>query len=137
MREKVTLNFKKNWVVAVTRKGNTMFNTKRDFYTAIINAEVSEDLRDYARMLIEKMDATNAARKAKPTKAQLENAPLIDKIVEMLNDEPQTASDLAVPMDIKVQKASALLRLAVKEGRAASHDLKIKGKGSCKGYTRC
>ena len=88
-------------------------------------------------MLIEKMDATNAARKAKPTKAQLENAPLIDKIVEMLNDEPQTASDLAVPMDIKVQKASALLRLAVKEGRAASHGLKIKGKGSCKGYTRC
>ena len=54
----------------------------------------------------------------------------------MLNEEPKTASDLCVPMGIKPQKASALLRRAVKEGKAVSLDVKVKGKGTQKGYVR-
>ena len=114
---------------------NTM--TKRDFYTAIINTEeLSEELRAYAASAIEKLDSANAKRAAKPTKAQLENAPLIARIVEMLDSEPKTASDLCESMGVKVQKASALLRAAVKEGKANVIDVKVKGKGTCKGYTR-
>ena len=146
MRERVTLLLqKKTWVAtdAVAhsrRKENTMTNTsmtRRDFFTAIMNAEtLSDELRAFAQASLEKIDETNAKRAAKPSKTAVENAPLVEQIVEMLGNEPQTASDLAVPMGVKVQKASALLRAAVKEGKAISHDVKIKGKGTCKGYTR-
>ena len=37
-------------------------------------------------------------------------------------------------MGISVQKASALARLAVKDGRAVSEDVKVTGKGMQKGY---
>ncbi len=111
--------------------------TRRDFFTAIMNAEnLSDELRAFAQASLEKLDETNAKRAAKPSKAAIENAPLIEQIVEMLGDEPKTASDLAEPMGVKVQKASALLRGAVAQGLAVSQDLKIKGKGTCKGYTK-
>ena len=110
--------------------------TRRDFYTAIANAESLETpIREYAKSAIEKMDATNAARKEKPSKAQLANAPLIEQIVQMLDETPKTATDLAVPMGIKVQKASALLRAAVAQGKAHVQDVKVKSKGTQKGYT--
>ncbi len=111
--------------------------TRRDFFNAIANTEtLSAELRDFATAAIQKLDETNAKRAAKPSKAAIENAPLVEQIVGMLGDEPKTASDLCVPMGVKVQKASALLRTAVKEGKAVSHDVKIKGKGTVKGYTK-
>lgn len=111
--------------------------TRRDFFNAIANTEtLSDELRAFAAAAITKMDETNAKRAAKPSKTAIANAPLIEQIVDMLSEEPKTATELAEPMGIKVQKASALLRAAVKEGKANSHDVKIKGKGTCKGYTR-
>lgn len=111
--------------------------TKREFYTAIsTNENLSNEIQSFAKAQIEALDNTLAKRREKPTKASVENAPLIAQIVEMLTDEPKTATDLATPMGVKVQKASALLRAAVKEGLANSHDVKIKGKGVQKGYTK-
>jgi len=111
--------------------------TKREFYTAIANDEsLSDELRAYASAAIQKLDETNAKRAAKPSKASIENGPLVDQIVEMLTDEPKTASDLAEPMELGVHKVSSLLQRAVKEGRAISCDVKIPSKGTQKGYTK-
>ena len=111
--------------------------TKRDFFNTIANTEsLSDELREFATAQITALDATLAKRREKPTKASIENAPLVEQIITMLGDEPKTASDLAEPMGIKVQKASALLRRAVAEGKANSLDVKIKGKGTCKGYVK-
>ena len=111
--------------------------TRRDFFNAIAKTEtLSDELRAFAKAAIVKMDETNAKRKEKPSKTAIENAPLVNAIVEILNDEPKTATDLAKVMNVKVQKASALLRIAVKEGKAFSQDVKIKGKGIQKGYTK-
>lgn len=110
--------------------------TKREFYTAISeNETLSTEMRDFATAAIASLDATLAKRREKPSKAQVENAPLIDQIVGLLTSEPQTASDLAPKMEMKVQKASALLRAAVAQGRAISMDVKVKSKGTQKGYT--
>jgi len=111
--------------------------TRRDFFSAIsANETLDSELRAFAAAAIEKMDETNAKRAAKPSKTAVENAPLVAQIVELLGSEPKTATDLAEPMGVKVQKASALLRRAVAEGKACSHDVKIKGKGTQKGYTK-
>lgn len=111
--------------------------TRRDFFNAIAkNETLSDELRAFAKASLIKMDETNAKRAAKPSKTAIENAPLVNAIIEKLDNEPKTATDLAKIMDIKVQKASALLRIAVKEGKAFSQDVKIKGKGIQKGYTK-
>lgn len=110
--------------------------TNREFFTNIINGTITEDVVEYAKAAIAKMDATNEARKNKPSKTALENAPLLDKIEhEILGDEPVTATAVAETMGISTQKASSLLRQLVACGKAESHDEKVKGKGAVKTYT--
>lgn len=109
--------------------------TKREFYQAIVEGTVTEEMSAYAAEAIEKLDATNAARRAKVTAKQEANQALVEKVVAMLGDEPLTATDIAAALEVNPQKASALARMAVKQNAAVSQD--VKGpKGKCKGYTR-
>ena len=111
--------------------------TNREFYTAIANAEnLSAELVEFATNAIAKMDATNEARKNKPSKKATENAPIMEQIAtEVLGTEAVTASTVAETIGVSVQKASALLRALVAEGRANVTDVKVAGKGTMKGYT--
>lgn len=110
--------------------------TNREFYTAIVNGEITEEVVKHAQEGIDKLDATAEKRRNSVSKKALENAPLVDKIVdEILTDKVQTASDVAAVLGVSVQKASALLRTAVADKRAVAADVKIKGKGVQKGYT--
>ena len=113
--------------------------TKRERFEAIINGTIDHDeLVAYAENELAKMDAANEKRRNSVSKKAKENAPLVDRIVnEILGDEPKTATDIAAVMELSVQKVSALCRAAVKEGRAVSEDVKVKGKGTQKGYTAC
>ena len=111
--------------------------TNREFLNAIANMEnISEELKNEAVARIEKMDATNEARKNKPSKKAEENAPLMDKIAnEILTTEAVPAANIAEVMEISTQKASALLRALVAEGRAVVTDIKIPKKGTVKAYS--
>ena len=110
--------------------------TNREFLNAIIAMEnVPEDIKAYAEEKLTKLDATNEARKNKQTKAQKENAPILEQIVnEVLTAEAKTAAVVAETIGISVQKASALLRHLVDEGKATSMDVKIPKKGTQKAY---
>ena len=112
--------------------------TNREFYTAIVNAydvepteEQKEELKAFAIEAIAKLDARNAKRASTPSKTQKENAPLIEKIASLLTSEPKLASALASEMGISTQKASALVKKV--EGVSVC-DVKVKGKGTQKGY---
>ena len=110
--------------------------TKREFLTAVSNGEMTDELKDFATTEIEKMDNSAAARAAKPSKAQLENAPLVDRIVnEILGTEPKTATEVAEVLEVNVQKASALLRMAVAQERAVQTEVKLPKKGKAKAYS--
>ena len=112
--------------------------TNREFLTAIANMEnISEELKAEATARIEKLDATNEARKNKPSKKAKENAPIMEQIAnEILTSEAQTASTVAEAAGISVQKANALLRALVAEGRATVTDVKIPKRGVQKAYTK-
>lgn len=111
--------------------------TKRDFYTAVISAEISDELTEFAQNELGKLDAANAKRREAIAKKTEENAPLLNSIYEMLAaDEPATATDIGGAMEISVQKASSMLKKLVEAGRANVTDVKIKGKRPVKGYTR-
>ena len=109
--------------------------TKREFYVAVSNGEMTDELMAMAAAEIEKMDAANEKRKEKTSKKAEENQPLIDRIVnEILTSEPQTATDVAAVLEVSVQKASSLCRAAVAQGKAVQSDVKVPKKGNQKAY---
>ena len=110
--------------------------TNREFLTAIASGTINEDVIAHATASIEKLDAANLARKNKPSKKALENAPIIEQIVsEVLTvDTPMTAGQVAEAVGISTQKASALLRSIVAAGTAVATDVKIPNKGTVKAY---
>lgn len=108
--------------------------TNREFFENIINGTINEEIITHAREAIEKMDARNAKRANTPSKTALANAPLIEKIKEVLTAEPQTARTVADKLDLTVQKTSALLRQIVADGGAEVTDVKVPKKGKQKGY---
>lgn len=110
--------------------------TKREFYTAVMNGEIDEQVKLFASEEIEKMEAANEKRRNTLSKKAQENQPLLRRIIdEILTDEPKTATDVAAVLEVSVQKASGLLRRLVEDGLATKVDVKIKGKGTQKGYT--
>lgn len=116
--------------------------TNREFYTTIINADVTtmtaealDALKAEATARLTKLDATNEARKNKPSKKATENAPLMEQIAtEVLTVEAITASQVAEVLGVTTQKASSLLRALVADGRAVAMDVKLPKKGTCKAY---
>lgn len=105
--------------------------TNREFYTAIVNSDLNDEMKAFATEAIEKLDARNAKRANTLSKTQKENAPLIAKIAEFLTSEPKLASEVAKELEISTQKASALLRQIE---NVSVCDVKVKGKGTQKGY---
>lgn len=116
--------------------------TKREFLEAIVGlgaeGKIESELGAFAEEEIVKMDEALAKRREKTSAKAAENAPLMDKIYEdiLKEDEPITATTVGELMEISTQKASALLRKMVDEGRATSEDVKIPKKGTQKGYSK-
>ena len=105
--------------------------TRREMFEAIVNGNVTEEVIEMAKNEIVKMDERNAKRASKPSKTAIANEPIKAKIVEVLSETPQSASEIAEKVEITVQKCSALLRQI--EGLSVT-ELKVKGKGKVKGY---
>lgn len=112
--------------------------TNREFYTAIINGTITEEVTAHAEASLAKLDATNEKRKANPAKNNKkaeENAPIKAAILETLTAEAQSAPAIAAIVGVSHNKVSALARQLVAEGIAEQTDIKIPGKGTVKGYS--
>lgn len=111
---------------------NTNKYTARMFFSDVLATEgISDEVRTYAEAQVAKLDA----KKNTPTKAQLENEPIKARILEVLTtDTAIVASELGKMLEISTQKASALCRQLVAEGKVAVEDVKHE-KSTVKGYT--
>ena len=105
--------------------------TQREFYNAVIADTKNADLANFAVEALEKLDARNAKRSSKPSKVQIANEPIVKAIAEVLTSEPMRASEIAETLGISTQKASALVK---KVDGVSVTDIKVKGKGTQKGY---
>lgn len=112
------------------------FKNAREFYNAVIAANISADLTEYAQKLIDALDHKNAQRKVSKSALahQAANADLKGAIVQALTDGQKTAADLATALGVSTQKVSALARQLVEDGTITVDDVKVKGKGKVKGY---
>ena len=122
-----------------TRKRFNM--TKREFFNEVIavidgTSEVNVlELKEFAKAEIVKLDERNANRSSKPTKTQIENEPIKEKILEVLSTgERMVASAIAERLEISTQKASALCRQLVESKKLKVEDVKIPKKGKQKAY---
>lgn len=116
--------------------------TKREFLMDVIGAIEGKEgvdvvaVRDFAMEQIAKMDERNANRSSKPTKTQIENEPIKEKILEVLSTgEKMVASAIAERVEISTQKASALCRQLVESNKLKVEEVKIPKKGKQKAYS--
>ena len=115
--------------------------TKREFLNEVIavidgTSEVNVlELKEFAKAEIVKLDERNANRSSKPTKTQIENEPIKEKILEILSTgERMVASAIAERLEISTQKVSALCRQLVESKKLKVEDVKIPKKGKQKAY---
>lgn len=108
--------------------------TKREFLNAVVASDMTDEIKEYAQSQLEKMDFANEKRRNKLSKKAEANLPIIEAIEKMLTSEPQTATVIGEQVGISTQKASSLLRKVVASGFAEKVDVKVKGKGTQKGY---
>ena len=120
--------------------------TNRDFYLAIVNANINDEITAHAQTALEKLDATNEKRRMKNLEKANENQAYIDAIVGALGTEPKTATMLLEELfagkthgedekPFTVQFVSSLCRAAVAQEKAVAVDVKIPKKGLQKAYT--
>lgn len=111
--------------------------TKREFLNAVIETVANEELQNFAKAEIEKMDARNAKRAGTPSKKALENEPIKEKIIGFLygKETPQIARKIAEELGFTTPKISALCGQLVKDDRLKVEDVKVKGRGKVKGYS--
>jgi predicted transcriptional regulator len=111
--------------------------TNRDFYTAVINANINDELTNFAKSEIAKLDARNDKRRNTMTKEQKANEDIKITIADFIGDKSDVvASDIAKGLALSTQKVSALCKQMVENGVLAVSEVKIKGKGAVKGYRK-
>ena len=114
-----------------------MAMTEREFLNKVLGIEgISKELADHATEGIAKLDARNDKRKNTQTKTQKENEGIMTAIVDHLTaNGSAVASDIGTALGISTQKASALCKLLVNDGKVTVADIKVKNKGVVKQYT--
>ena len=119
--------------------------TNREFYTAISNGEMNDELMAKAAELLEKMNETNAKRAQKVLEkkqaAEDEKAPIREALLNAMGDEAMTASQLieaaGLTDEVKVASVPSLLKPFVLDGTVEKVDVKVEGKkGPQRGYVK-
>lgn len=116
--------------------------TNREFYEAVANGTMNEEMMTFAQEAIAKMDTANEKRReamsAKRVEKEAEKAPIREAILAVMTAEGKTATTLIAEagVEIKPQAMPALLKGEIEAGRVGKVDVKVKGKGTQRGYVK-
>lgn len=110
--------------------------TTRNYFEAIAEGRMNDEIKAWAAGQIEKLDARNAKRAATPSKTAIANAPLKEAIFKYLseNDGKFTEAELGKVIDASHNKAGSLVRQLVAEGKVSVAEVKIPKVGTRKAY---
>ena len=110
--------------------------TNKDFFSAIINANLSEEITDKAQAMLDQLtkERAAAAKRVNSKRAEV-NAPIVEAILAHLKTNPMAlTADIAEAVGATPPKVSSLLTNLAKAGKVESSDVKIKGKGTRKAW---
>lgn len=110
--------------------------TNREFYNAIANGTMNDEIKAFANNAIIKLDERNAKRSSKPSKTAIENEPIKEKIIEFITKRNEfcIAGAIAEALEISTQKASALCRQLVNDKKLVEKEVKVPKQGKRKAY---
>lgn len=95
--------------------------TRKDFYNAVIKANISEDMNKFAEKELAKLEY----RRNTPTKKQRENEDIKAVILTHFTaGVALSGAEVAESVGITPQKANALLRQLVSEGKLSVEEIK-------------
>ena len=103
--------------------------TNREFYNAIVSANINADLTAHALAEIGKLDKKNAKRKAEVGQVKEENKPIAEAIIKALAEGEMLSVDLAKAIGQSVQKTNGVAGEMCKIGTITKGKVKVKGKG--------
>lgn len=101
--------------------------TNRDFFKAVINANINDDLTAFAQSAIEKLDKKNSDRKTKLSPNQKANEDIKTEILNLLATAPQSAKTIVDNIGYNTQKISALVKQLVDNGLVKVDKAKFAG----------
>ena len=88
--------------------------TMREFYNAVIEAKVSDEVTAKAEAEVAKLDARNEKRTSKPSKLSESDIPLIAKLEDYLEGKKMIASDIAKALEMTPNKVASLAKASDK-----------------------
>ena len=104
--------------------------TMREFYTAIVEGKVTDEVIAKATAEIEKLDARNEKRKGENSKRAKENEPIKADIL----DGKSVASAIGIGIGQSTNKVSALCKQMVEAKVLSVSEYKEKGKSKVNAY---
>ena len=114
--------------------------TQREFLENVANGVMNDEITTFATERIAALDAANEKRReinaAKRAEQEAEKAPIREAIVAVITSEPKTATTLITEagVEIKPQAIPSLLKGVIEAGTVLKVDVKVKGKGTQRGY---
>lgn len=101
--------------------------TTREFYLAVAEAQVSEELTTKAQELIASLDAKNEKRKTTETKEKKEAASRRQAVLDFLKtaEEPTTRDTIAEALSITPGQATSACSALVRDGLVTKAEAKI------------
>lgn len=111
-------------------RGRTM--TQREFLTAIVNGEMSDEVVTKAQEMLTSIDAKNAKRREsdKPTKASLEAAACRERVISFItaNEGEFDADAIAEGASVTKGQVAPALRPLVTDGKVTKSIVKVDSK---------
>lgn len=114
--------------------------TQREFLENVARGIMSEEMATFATERIAALDGANEKRReinsVKRAEKEAEKAPVREAVMAVITAEPKTATTLIAEagVEIKPQAIPSLLKGLIETGAVLKVDVKVKGKGTQRGY---
>ena len=110
--------------------------TMRDFFKAVVDGNITDEIVAKAKAEIVKLDARNAKRKGENSKRAKENEPIKAAILDYITENGKSvASAIGLAVGQSTNKVSALCKQMVEAGTLEVSDHKEKGKSKVNAYS--
>lgn len=126
------------WVATYARMEINM--TNREFFENVMNGVMNDEMKEFAKLSLARLDKANSARREKTAEKAAEKAaeraPIMDAIRAAMTKEPKTLNTLIAEtgVDITPQALTAMLRSAVEAGEFVRSEARVTGKGKRAAY---
>ena len=114
--------------------------TQREFLENVAQGIMNHEMVAYAAERLTALDTMNEKRReansVKRAEKEAEKAPIREAIMAVITSEPKTATTLIAEagVEIKPQAIPSLLKSAIEAGTVVKVDVKVKGRGTQRGY---